>query len=138
MNRDIDNMILQCNTCMDFRNQIRRNLLCRRQYQYSVRLSVTTDHNTHLRIFMRSHRNGISNIRHQAHYRQQANGLTERTVQTAKRLLEKAKIDGKDPYLGVLQYRNTPTKTGSLAQFPISGELRSILPVTRDNSDRKL
>lgn len=45
-------------------------------------------------------------------YHQQANGLAERTVQTAKRLLEKPKTDGKDPYLGLLEYWNTPTDTG--------------------------
>lgn len=52
-------------------------------------------------------------------------------MQTAKRLLEKAKTDGKDPYLGLLEYRNTPTDIGSPAQRLMSRELRSILPVTK-------
>lgn len=52
-------------------------------------------------------------------------------MQTAKRLLEKPKTDGKDPYLGLLEYRNTPTDTGSPAQLLMSRELRSILPITK-------
>lgn len=64
-------------------------------------------------------------------YHQQANGLAERTVQTAKRLLEKPKTDGKDPYLGLLEYWNTPTDTGSPAQLLMRRELRSILPITK-------
>ncbi|XP_062604740.1 uncharacterized protein K02A2.6-like [Saccostrea cucullata] len=63
-------------------------------------------------------------------YHQQANGLAERTVQTVKRLLEKSRVDGSDPYLAILEYRNTPTDTESPAKLLMSRELRSILPVT--------
>ena len=38
----------------------------------------------------------------------QANGLIEKAVQTVKSLLTKAKQDHRDPYLGLLEYRNTP------------------------------
>ena len=38
----------------------------------------------------------------------QSNGLADRTVQTVKNLLEKAKASGEDPYLSLLSYRNTP------------------------------
>ncbi|CAH1272870.1 Hypp4981 [Branchiostoma lanceolatum] len=38
----------------------------------------------------------------------QSNGLAERTVQTIKRLLYKTRADNKDPYLALLEYRNTP------------------------------
>jgi hypothetical protein len=48
-----------------------------------------------------------------------------------KRLLEKARIDGSDPYLGILEYRNTSTDTESPAQLLMSRELRSILPITK-------
>ena len=37
-----------------------------------------------------------------------SNGLAEKTVQIVKDLLEKAKEDNKDPYLAVLEVRNTP------------------------------
>ncbi|XP_065941089.1 uncharacterized protein [Magallana gigas] len=85
------------------------------------------EHSTPHRNFVNSHKTGTSS----SPYHQQANGLAERTVQTAKRLLEKAKTDGKDPYLGLLEYRNTPTDTGSPAQLLMSRELRSILPITK-------
>ena len=38
----------------------------------------------------------------------QSNGLAEKTVQTAKKMFEKAKRDRKDPYLSLLEQRNTP------------------------------
>ena len=38
----------------------------------------------------------------------QANGLVEKAVQTVKSLLTKAKQDSRDPYLALLEYRNTP------------------------------
>jgi len=34
--------------------------------------------------------------------------MAEKAVQTAKRLMKKAKQDGNDPYLALLKYRNTP------------------------------
>ncbi|KAK6169752.1 hypothetical protein SNE40_020741 [Patella caerulea] len=40
-------------------------------------------------------------------YHAQANGLVEKTVQTVKRLLTKSKSDGIDPYLGMIDYRDT-------------------------------
>ena len=39
----------------------------------------------------------------------QSNGLVERTVQTIKSLLDKAKSDKQCPYLAILEHRNTPT-----------------------------
>ncbi|KAI4890020.1 hypothetical protein NFI96_028668, partial [Prochilodus magdalenae] len=50
---------------------------------------------------------------------------------TAKRILTKAKEDGKDPYLALLEYRNTPVDgLKSPAQILMSRRLRSILPTT--------
>jgi len=61
----------------------------------------------------------------------QSNGLAERTVQTVKGILNKAKRDGKDPYLSILEYRNTPIDDiGSPAQILMSRRLRSTLPTT--------
>ena len=58
----------------------------------------------------------------------QANGLVEKSVQTVKNLLTKAKQDNRDPYLGLLEYRNTPTDAvGSPAHFLKSRRLRSII-----------
>ena len=51
----------------------------------------------------------------------QANGLVEKAVQTVKNLLTKAKQDHRDPYLGLLEYRNTPIDDiGSPAQLLMS------------------
>ena len=38
----------------------------------------------------------------------QSNGFIERTIQTVKNTFEKAKLSKKDPYLALLQLRNTP------------------------------
>ena len=38
----------------------------------------------------------------------QSNGLAERAVQTLKQLVKKAKAEHKDPYLSLLELRNTP------------------------------
>ena len=37
-----------------------------------------------------------------------SNGMSERAVQTVKKLLKKAKKSGNDPYLALLELRNTP------------------------------
>jgi transposase InsO family protein len=62
----------------------------------------------------------------------QGNALAEKSVQTVKRILEKSLKDGKDPYIGLLEYRNTPTDTDSPAKLLMSRETRSVLPVTLD------
>ena len=61
----------------------------------------------------------------------QSNGLVEKTVQAAKKMLEKAKHVRKDPYLPLLEQRNTPiAKYKSPAQLSMGRRLRSILPYT--------
>ena len=66
-------------------------------------------------------------------YYPKSNGLAEKAVQTVKRLLTKTKADGKDPYLSLLEYRNTPIDdVGSPAQLLMSRRLQSILPNTVD------
>eukprot|EP00731_Ephydatia_muelleri_P036364 Em0242g3a len=62
-------------------------------------------------------------------YHLQANGLAEKFVQTVKRLLNKAKADHQDPYLSILEYRNTPIdNVGSPAQLLMSRRLRTCIP----------
>jgi len=62
----------------------------------------------------------------------QSNGLSEKFVQTAKRLITKSVRDRKDPYISLLEYRNTPLAENgkSPAQMLMSRQLRSILPCT--------
>ena len=60
-------------------------------------------------------------------YYPQANGLMEKSVQIIKCLLEKAKCDGKDPYISLLELRNTTVDNlGSPAQLLMNCRLRSI------------
>ena len=65
-------------------------------------------------------------------YHSQSNSLTETSVQIVKRLLNKARKDSTDPYLGLLECRNTPIDNiGSLAQLSMSCQLRSsVMPTT--------
>jgi hypothetical protein len=65
-------------------------------------------------------------------YYPKSNGLAEKAVQIVKRLLSKSKQDGKDPYLSLLEYRNTPIgNVASPAQVLMSRRLRSHLPNTK-------
>ena len=61
----------------------------------------------------------------------QSTGLAERTVQTLKQLMKKAKTEHKDPYLSLLKLRNTPVDgLASLVQLSMSRRLRSAIPCT--------
>ena len=65
-------------------------------------------------------------------YHPQANGPAERSVQTVENLLTKAYRDGKDPYISIMEYRNTPVdQIGSPAQLLMSRRLRSVIPTTK-------
>lgn len=59
-----------------------------------------------------------------------SNGMAERSVQTAKKLLKKAKKCGNDPYLALLELRNTPIDgLGSPSQLLMGRRTRTILPI---------
>ena len=65
----------------------------------------------------------------------QANGETERAVQTVKSLLNK----NVDPHLALLVYRSTPLENGySPAELLMSRKLRTTIPVISDNLQPKL
>ena len=64
-----------------------------------------------------------------------SNGLAERTVQTVKRILKKAYDGGEDPYLALLSYRNTATKSYSPAELLMGRSLRTRLPVKSNALD---
>ena len=67
---------------------------------------------------------GTSSPNHQS-----SNGLSEIYVKHAKRILRKAKDANCDPYLPLLEYRNTPLPCGySPAQLLMGRRLRSVLP----------
>jgi len=72
-------------------------------------------------------------------YHSQANGLAEKSVQIVKQLLKKAKLDGRDPYLSLLEYRNTSVNNiGSPAQLCMSRRLNSVLPSTPEQLTPKI
>lgn len=63
----------------------------------------------------------------------QSNGMAERTVQTVKQLLKKADREGKDPYLSILNYRNTPLDSDmpSPCQLLMGRRCKTKLPVSK-------
>ena len=63
----------------------------------------------------------------------QSNGAAEKAVQTAKRILKKAAADGKDPFEGLLKYRNTPFEDigVSPAQLLMGRRTRTMIPTHR-------
>lgn len=60
----------------------------------------------------------------------QSNGKAESAVKTAKRLMLKAKAAGQDPYLALLDHRNTPSQglETSPAQRLLSHHTKTLLP----------
>ena len=72
-------------------------------------------------------------------YHPQANGLAEKSVQTVKRILSKAKADGQDLYLCLLEYRNTMIDNlASPAQLLMGRRLRTNLPVATSQLQPKV
>ncbi|XP_047037821.1 uncharacterized protein K02A2.6-like isoform X1 [Helicoverpa zea] len=63
----------------------------------------------------------------------QSNGQSESAVKIFKNIMKKCTEDGSDPYLGLLNYRNTPKlHMPSPAQLLYSRNLRSLLPVSKN------
>ena len=62
----------------------------------------------------------------------QSNGMVESAVKTAKHLIAKAIESGKDPYLAILDFRNTPTpdKGASPAQYNLGRRTRTKWPMS--------
>lgn len=63
-------------------------------------------------------------------YFSQSNGMVERTIQSVKNILKKSKLEGTDPYLVLLEYRNTPIDSDlpSPAEILFSRKIRGFLP----------
>ena len=75
----------------------------------------------------------ISQSTSSPHYAQ-SNGQAERAIQTVKNILRKANEADTDPYVALLQYRNTPVAgcDYSPAQMLFSRSLRTKLPVAAE------
>ena len=67
------------------------------------------------------------------------NGKAESAVKIAKNLMRKAKDSGKDPYIALLDYRNTPTQglNTSPAQRLFNRRTRTLLPTTAKLLEQK-
>ena len=63
----------------------------------------------------------------------QSNGMAERSIQTVKSLFKKADEEGKDEYMALLQYRNTPIAgcDYSPAQLLMNRMLRDKIPTNK-------
>ncbi|XP_064116649.1 uncharacterized protein K02A2.6-like [Macrobrachium nipponense] len=61
----------------------------------------------------------------------QSNGMVESAVKTSKRLIRKAVESNKNPYLTILDHRNTPTsdKDASPSQYNLGRRTRTKLPM---------
>ena len=61
-----------------------------------------------------------------------SNGLAERTIQTLKKVLKKARKDGTDPNLAILELQNTPRTNdlGSPVQRVFSRRTKTLVPVS--------
>lgn len=60
----------------------------------------------------------------------QSNGMAEKYIGTVKSMLKKAMYDGRDPYLALLEYRNTPitAEIGSPTELMFGRKIRGLLP----------
>ena len=67
-------------------------------------------------------------------YYPQSNGKAESAVKVVKHLMTKALTDGRDPWLSLLELRNTPTvrMSASPARRLLSKRTRAILPIKDD------
>ena len=68
----------------------------------------------------------------------QSNGLAEKTVQTIKNIFKRAKAEGGNALLSILEYRTTPVDgLASTAQLLMGHQLRSVLPTTSKHLEPK-
>ena len=74
---------------------------------------------------------GVEHITSSPHY-PQANGSSERMVQTVENLLKKCDEEGGDPYLGLLSYRATPIDhhLKSPAELLTNRKFKTLLPMS--------
>ncbi|KFM57554.1 Transposon Ty3-I Gag-Pol polyprotein, partial [Stegodyphus mimosarum] len=75
----------------------------------------------------------------------QSNGMVERHIQTVKRMLEKAVIGNKDPYLVLLEYRNSPisAEIKSPSELMFGRKVNGLVPIkenfiqTKEHAEHK-
>lgn len=73
-------------------------------------------------------------------YYHRSNGMVERYVQTCKQMLKKADHSGRDPYIALIEYRNTPIDSQinrSPTELMFGRKVNAFLP-TKENFDVKV
>ena len=69
----------------------------------------------------------------------QSNGMSEKAVQTAKRIMTKATESRTDPYIALLEYRNTPVDGAyTPVQLLMSRKTRSMVPALPSHLQPKI
>lgn len=78
--------------------------------RYGVPKTLYTDQGTQFCNFKFNNFSKLWNFEHitSSPYYARSNGMVERYVQTCKQMLKKAEHSGRDPYIALLEYRNTP------------------------------
>ena len=111
---------------------------CRKQFaRHGVPLKVMADSGTQFTSFQFREfaKKWNFEIEVSSPYHHQSNGKAENAVKTAKQILHKCAIDGSDPLLAILEWRNSPSgDTGtSPAQRLFSRRCRTTLPINRES-----
>ncbi|CAB3999682.1 retrotransposon-like family member retr-1, partial [Paramuricea clavata] len=146
MNEQINDLISKCNICQEHQSSnpkesliesplpgrpletVATNLFHWEQKDY---LLVVDYYSRYVEVAKLDDTKSRTVVNHTNPYYPKSNGLAEKAVQTVKRLLTKVKADGENPYLSLLDYRNTPIDdVGSPSQLLMSRRLKSILPTT--------
>ncbi|XP_035230367.1 uncharacterized protein LOC118202312 [Stegodyphus dumicola] len=151
MNKQIEDKISKCPMCNENQNKNIREPMIPNEvpnlpwYKVATDLFEIIDYRLLIQLFWnlltttysksdsdQLHEISFCKIRSPCH--PQLNGLAERSVQTAKKLLKKAQADHADPYLALLAHRNTPTNEmlGSPAQRLTSRRTKTILPTSEE------
>ena len=100
------------------------------------------DHNIHQGSFVNLLKYRTSDTTSSPEY-PQSNGLAERTIQTVKKTLKKARCCSKDPYLALLALRTTPKANSESPAFILmKRNPRMLLPciaktINKSNTDHK-
>ena len=134
MNSQTEELVSNCSTCLHHANANQREPLHPHEIPSRPKQKVGTDlfdWNGKPHLIVVDYYSPYPEV---SEHRRPSGGLHEKTFQTVKNPLEKCKVANEDPYLALLDYRNTPIDGVPPAKALMSRRLRSPLPI----SQRKL
>ncbi len=108
--------------------------------RYGILKRVVSDNGPQYSSQEFKHFSGRYNFEHvtSSPYHPKSNGSAEKYVQVVKRIFEKARLDGQDPLLRILEYRFTPLDIGYLPAELLQGRLlRSLTPILSQQLEPK-